>query len=313
MALRADDLRPASSAIVGRRVECLVRVASTQDVVRARGREGAPEGLAVFAEEQTAGRGRQGRRWVSPPGAGLWFSVLLRPRLPADRLPGLALAAGVALARACRLAAGVAPGLKWPNDLMWGDRKLGGILAELVHDPGREPFVVLGCGLNVSLVAAAMPEVLRARVASLEEAGGRVVDRAALARQALGELDAVYRRWREGGFAALRGEWKSLAGFLGREVLVRGPGGCWAGEAVDVDEDGALVLATPDGPRRFLAGEVSLRLGPGTLEPPASITDNMICAGVLGTPAGIDAGTRAGQALPGPEESGKRITVRLSE
>ncbi len=276
MRLRAEDLRLPAPAVIGRVVECLERVGSTQDVVRERARLGAPEGYAVFAEAQTAGRGRLGRSWVSPPGRGLWFSVLLRPGFGGDRLPALTLAAGVALARACRRAAGVAPELKWPNDLLWRGRKLGGILAELVTEPSGNPSVVLGVGLNVDLDRGLLPPELRDRVASLAEAAGAPVDRTALARHALGQLDEAYRLMRQSGFAALREEWKGLAAFLGRPVRISGPDGSWSGTALDVDADGALLVAVPGGVRRVLAGEVSLRSAALPFEPFGTDTDNML-------------------------------------
>lgn len=258
--LSPRELRAAPGQVIGRRIACFDALPSTQDAVRDLGCRGAPEGVAVFAETQTAGRGRRGRTWISPAGRGLWFSVLLRPALPPERLPQIPLAAAVALARACRQAAGVTPAVKWPNDLLWEGRKLGGILAERVAPSGRPPFVVLGVGINVDLAEGELPPDLRGLATSLRAAaGGAPVDRAALARRALRELDAGYRRLAAEGFAGIRAEWRSLAAWLGRTVEVRGPDGAWAGTAVDLDEDGALVVDTAEGRRRFLAGEVSLR------------------------------------------------------
>lgn len=258
--LSPRELRAAPGQVIGHRIACFDALPSTQDAIRELGCLGAPEGVAVFAETQTAGRGRRGRAWVSPPGRGLWFSVLLRPALPPERLPQIPLAAAVALARACREAAGVTPGIKWPNDLLWEGRKLGGILAERVARPESPPFVVLGVGINVDLPEGELPPDLRGLATSLRAAaGGAPVDRAALARRALSELDDGYRRLTAEGFAGIRAEWRSLAAWLGRPVEVRGPDGAWAGTAVDLDEDGALLVDTPDGRRRFLAGEVSLR------------------------------------------------------
>lgn len=258
--LSPRELRPAPGQVIGRRVACYDALTSTQDAVRDLGCRGEPEGVAVFAEAQTAGRGRRGRAWVSPPGRGLWFSVLLRPALPPERLPQIPIAAAVALARACREAAGVTPAVKWPNDLLWEGRKLGGILAERVARPESPPFVVLGVGINVDLSEGELPPDLRGLATSLRAAaGGPAVDRAFLARRALRELDAGYRRLAAEGFAGIRAEWRSLAAWLGRAVEVRGPDGAWTGTAVDLDEDGALLVDTPDGRRRCLAGEVSLR------------------------------------------------------
>ncbi len=228
--MRAEDLRVAQGQVIGHRIACFDALPSTQDAVRELGCRGEPEGVAVFAETQTAGRGRRGRTWVSPPGGGLWFSVLLRPAMTPERLPQIPLAAAVALARACRAAAGVTPAIKWPNDLLWEGRKLAGILTERVARPDLPPFVVLGIGINVDLPEDELPPDLRRRAVSLRAAaGGAPVDRASLAGAALLEIDVQYRRLAAEGFAGIREEWRSMAAWLGCPVEVSGPEGTWTG------------------------------------------------------------------------------------
>lgn len=256
-----DDLKPEGAAVLGSRIECYERVDSTQRVARDLGREGAPEGTAVFAEAQTGGRGRQGRPWFSPPGAGLWFSVLLRPDLPPEALPRIPVLAAVAMAEAVGEATGCRAVIKWPNDLLWEGRKFCGILAERVADPDRPPFLVLGIGVNVDLDDDEFPPDLRGEAVSLRVAAGRPVCRATLARRALLALDRQYRRLREDGFAGIREDCKRLSAVLGRDVLVRTPEGRFAARAVDLDGDGALVVAVRGvGVRRLIAGDVSLRM-----------------------------------------------------
>lgn len=258
--LDPDDLRPEEAAIIGCRIECRRVVDSTQRLARELGRAGAPEGTAVFAEAQTGGRGRMGRSWYSPPGAGLWFSLILRPDLPTEALPRLPIAAAVAMAAAVAEVAGVQPAVKWPNDLLWEGRKFCGILAERVAEAGRPPFVVLGIGVNVDLDKEAFPPELQGSAVSLRAAAGRPVCRAALGRRALLELDRQYRRLREEGFDGIRADWLRLSAVIGQDVLVRTPGEAFAGRALDLDGEGALLVAVRGaGVRRLLAGEVSLR------------------------------------------------------
>lgn len=256
------ELKPEGATVLGCRIEYREVVDSTQRLARELGREGAPEGTAVFAETQTSGRGRQGRGWFSPPGAGLWFSLILRPELPPASLLRIPVMAAIAMAEAVTGTAGCQVAIKWPNDLLWEGRKFCGILAERVAEPGRPPFVVLGIGVNVDLEDEDFPPELCGEAVSLRVAAGRSVCRATLARRALMELDRQYRRLREEGFTGIRTDCKRLSAVIGRDVLVRTPEESFAGRAVDLDEDGALVVAVRGvGVRRLVAGDVSLRLG----------------------------------------------------
>ncbi|MEV4537331.1 biotin--[acetyl-CoA-carboxylase] ligase [Asanoa sp. NPDC049518] len=253
-----------------------VETASTNaDVVEA-ARAGAPEGLIEVAERQTAGRGRLGREWQSPARAGIAVSVLLRPGaadpergwppLPAKAYAWLPLLAGVAVAEAvirlAELPDGVVPALKWPNDLLVGDAKCAGILAEGVPDAGGGPAVVLGIGLNVTLRADELPERSTGLPAtSLRLAGAEVTDRDPLLRATLRGLASWYERWRaaDGDAAAsgLRGAYLSRCDTIGREVRVLLPGGAeFTGDATGVDDSGRLVVRTPEGERTVAAGDV---------------------------------------------------------
>jgi BirA family biotin operon repressor/biotin-[acetyl-CoA-carboxylase] ligase len=228
-------------------VEVRERTGSTNADVVAAARAGTPEGLVVVAEQQTAGRGRLDRRWESPPRAGLAFSVLLRPAVPGSRLGWLPLLAGVALVETVRRQAEVNAALKWPNDLLVDERKCAGILAEAV--PESAPAVVLGIGLNVSLSEAELP---RPDATSLLLVGAAHTDRDPLLRSALRGLSDWYRRWREADgdpdACGLRDGYRLNCATLGRQVTVSLPGGATlAGTGSDVDGDGRLVVAQPDG------------------------------------------------------------------
>ena len=214
-------------------------------------RAGAAEGLVLVAEEQTAGRGRLGRSWSAPPGAGLIFSVLLRPAgVPAARLGWLPLLTGVAVATAVRETTAVPASLKWPNDVLVGDRKLAGILAEAHGDA-----VVVGVGLNVTLSQPELP-VPTATSLLIEDAAS--TDRGELLAAILAGLARRYQAWRtDPDGAELRADYLRWSATVGREVRVELPGGTrLSGTAEDVDEVGRLVVRTPDNLVRVGAGDV---------------------------------------------------------
>jgi BirA family biotin operon repressor/biotin-[acetyl-CoA-carboxylase] ligase len=229
----------------------LGRVESTQTVAFALAADGAPDGTVVMADSQAAGRGRRGRTWLDEPGASLLVSIVLRPRLEPARLPGLSLAAAVAVAEALTRTAGLIPRLKWPNDVLVGGRKLAGILLE-TRLSGERATTVLGVGVNLS--QRVFPADLGQRATSVWLASGRLVDRDALLSALLDALREWRRRLERHGFAVVRSRWRTLADTLGKTVTVDGV----SGVAVDVDSDGALVVADADGRRRrVLAGDVA--------------------------------------------------------
>jgi BirA family biotin operon repressor/biotin-[acetyl-CoA-carboxylase] ligase len=218
---------------------------------------GAPEGLIIIAREQTAGRGRQQRAWASPKDAGLYFSVVLRPRLPADEWPLLtlvaALAVGDALREACRLDADI----KWPNDIVTNDgRKLCGILAEAVESVRGRACVV---GVGVNLTRAAYPEEIRGRAASVEELTGERPDREALVGALVGALGRRYERLHaEGGAGDVLREWAARSSYAeGRRVRVQLEGESFEGTTRGLERDGALRVETDGGELRAVrAGDV---------------------------------------------------------
>ncbi|WP_144122378.1 biotin--[acetyl-CoA-carboxylase] ligase [Catellatospora sichuanensis] len=253
-------LDPAPLAALPRwRVEMRAETGSTNADAAVAAREGAAEGLVVTAESQTAGRGRLGRTWVSPPRAGLAVSVLLRPASDVSGWGWLPLLAGVALAEAVRAVTGLEPALKWPNDLLIGGRKCAGLLAE-VPVPGA---VVIGIGLNVSLGADELPDTPTGLPAtSLLLAGAAEADRTALLAALLERLGAHYDVWQAAGGdpdkSGLRDAYLRMCATLGRQVSVILPGGATAmtGAAVTVDSDGRLVVRTATGDHPVAAGDV---------------------------------------------------------
>jgi BirA family biotin operon repressor/biotin-[acetyl-CoA-carboxylase] ligase len=223
----------------------------------------AADRTVLIAEEQTAGQGRRGRTWVSPPGSGIYLSVLFRPvGVAPGRLPWLTLIAGIALARLAE-SLGAEAVLKWPNDLLLGpDRGKGaGVLAQIV--PGASPAVVLGIGLNVApLPADVEPAPGGLQPTSLADAGATVLDRTELAARLLTQLDEIERTWRDAGgdpFATgLYDEYRSRCATLGQQVRVELSGGAQlVGTGAHLGPDGTLVVLADDGSDHAIsAGDV---------------------------------------------------------
>lgn len=243
-------------AVRARLIQHLATVDSTNERALALAAAGAPDGSVIMADEQTSGRGRRGRSWHSPEG-GLYLSYIVRDAGDLARPSLLTLAAGVAAARAVAAVTGLAVQLKWPNDVMTpGDpRKLAGILAEGSSAGSQLEFVVIGIGVNVSL--ASVPPGLLGIASSLEQELGRAVDRPALADALMDALDDAVRSLRAGDHEALLEEWMGLApGARGSRISWRVDDADLGGITAGVADDGALLVQTPDGLQRLVAGEV---------------------------------------------------------
>ena len=220
---------------------------STNRVAMEMAENGARHGTVVVADAQTAGRGRMGRRWVSPAGKNLYVSLLLRPSVPTADAPRLALVAGVALADAVE-AVGVPASLKWPNDLYCEGRKAAGILAEMASDPGGVRHVVIGVGLNVNMEEADFPPDLRDTATSLRIRAGRTFRRVDLLARLLDAFGTRYAEFLGGGFSSLRDGWDRRDFLRGRRVLLRRQGGEGWGTAEGLDAAGALRFLPDGGP-----------------------------------------------------------------
>lgn len=249
-----DGLEPGR---LGAHLHYFTEIASTNISARQMAEQGAPQGEIVIAESQTQGRGRLGRRWVSPPYANLYFSVILRPRLQPAQAPQVTLMAAVALAETLQLFLPIRPVIKWPNDVLVEGKKLAGILTELSCSADRVEFIILGIGVNLNYPSELMPEELRARATSVLAASGERADREVFLRRLIQHLDRCYGEFEDGGFGALAHRWERFFALRGRQVRVELLDQVVTGTIRGIDHDGALILMGPDGTaQRVIAGDV---------------------------------------------------------
>ena len=245
--------------IIGRDIQVFEQTTSTNDVAEKLARDGVREGFVVFAESQTRGRGRLGRKWMSPTRKGLWFSVLLRPHLHPQETTQLTVISATALRRAIKTVAGLSAEIKWPNDVLLGGKKAAGILTEMSAELDRVRHVILGIGVDVNQAANEFPPELRRIATSVKIESGREISRAELAVEILRELDFDYARIRAGKFAEVADEWEAACATIGRNVTVHVGDRNFRGRAESLDDDGALLIRTEHGHlERIIGGDVLL-------------------------------------------------------
>jgi BirA family transcriptional regulator, biotin operon repressor / biotin---[acetyl-CoA-carboxylase] ligase len=236
-------------------IHCYTSVTSTNEVACTFAENGAPEGGLVISETQTRGRGRMGRSWVSPPGVGLYFSIILRPEMKIDEIPSMTLVASGAIVEALRSTAGVHPSVKWPNDVFIGGKKVCGVLTETRGHSDRTDFIVLGIGINVNTEAGKLPE----QATSIKAETGRDTDRVLLLRSVLQRIESSYDIFRKEGFEVFRRGLKDMSNMLGKTISTENNRKAVFGKAVDIDERGALVVKDASGKmHRIFSGDVEL-------------------------------------------------------
>jgi BirA family biotin operon repressor/biotin-[acetyl-CoA-carboxylase] ligase len=253
-----SSLRPEAARLLSA-LEILETVGSTNAEAMQRAEQGAAAGLVCTAEQQTAGRGRRGRQWVSPFASNLYLSLMWEFHQGAAALEGLSLAVGVAVARALG-ACGIGPvQLKWPNDVLFAGSKLGGILLEMTGDAAGACQVVVGVGLNVCMPQASAAAIDQAWTDIETITGGTHPGRNALLAAMLNELLPLVAGFESQGFARWRQDWQALDAFSGARVVLNTGGAQVAGVARGVDERGALQLETTTGVQSVYGGEISMR------------------------------------------------------
>ncbi len=242
---------------IGRKMRYFESTPSTNSVGRQLAGEGEAadlHGMVIVAEEQTGGTGRLGRSWVSPAG-GVWITIVLKPEIPIDRVFMVTMAGSVAVARAIRKEYDLGALIKWPNDIYIGDRKVGGLLLELFAEADQIHYCLLGIGVDVNISPGELLGVKRA-VTSISVEMGHDVDRAAFLARLLKEFESRYLLVESGEYEALTREWKSFSSTLGNRVTINTMKATFEGEAIDIDEFGALIIRKDNGKiERVIAGD----------------------------------------------------------
>lgn len=250
-----------NTSLLGKNIEIHSSIGSTNARAKELALSGASEGTVVIADEQVQGRGRLGRSWVSPPGKGIWMSVVLRPHLSPQDVPRITIMTAVAVAEALKRCAQVEVGIKWPNDIVCNGKKLCGILTEVHAEPEVIHYAVVGIGLNVNLSIEDFPEDIKGIATSLKIEKGEEFHRVDIIKAMLQEMEKGYlQKLDDDGFAELLKEYERRSVILKRRVRVIGVGGEFLGYAEGFGEDGSLMLRLDDGRlQRILAGDVSIR------------------------------------------------------
>ncbi|MDP2939192.1 MAG: biotin--[acetyl-CoA-carboxylase] ligase [Candidatus Omnitrophota bacterium] len=259
LASMPDKLFPAeiqnnlNTKILGKKIYHYEMVSSAMDVAFDLAIKGAQEGAVILAEGQQKGRGRMGRTWASPKGKGIYMSIILRPRLLPNETPKLTLLAGVAVSQALRKVTGLELFIKWPNDILIKEKKVGGILTELNAELDSVKFAVLGIGINVNTRKTFLPQ----KATSLKEELGRNISRIELTKQILRELDNFYLLFERQGFSSIIELWRQISSTLGKRIKVVSQKNIIEGVAVDIDSQGALLIRKDSGfVTRVISGDV---------------------------------------------------------
>ncbi len=259
--LRTPDIkRGLGTRVIGKEIFLFSVVVSTNTVAMEMASGGAPEGAVVIAETQTGGKGRLGRKWISPKG-NLYLSVILRPDVAMHKAPLITLMGAVAVAATIRTLCGLEAGIKWPNDVLLSGKKVCGLLSEMSAEQDRIRHLVLGIGIDVNMELRTLPADVKAVSTTLASEMGKEMDRTLLLRHLLGELDRWYKVLLENEQDILH-EWTSLNTTVGNRVRLSGAGTVLEGLAQGIDNDGRLVIRQDDGTvKTVAAGDVTIVKG----------------------------------------------------
>jgi len=245
--------------IIGREINVFKQTNSTNDVIEKMAVDGVPEGVVVFADSQTKGRGRLGREWHSLPEKGLWFSILLRPPLHPRMAMQLTIAAATAVRRAIHRLTGAPVQIKWPNDVIIDGKKIAGILTEINAEVDRIKYAILGIGINVNHDKEDFPPELRPIATSIKIYSGKELNRSELAAELLSSLDSDYEKILKGNFNKIADEWTHCCETVGKQVTIRAADRIIQGRAESLDADGCLIVRKTHGHlERVIGGDVTV-------------------------------------------------------
>lgn len=260
--LSIDEIRDTISdwsTIIGREILFFNTINSTNTYAMELAEKGYPEGTTIIADAQTGGKGRLGRKWLSPPGKNLHMSIILRPAISPRDAAILTVMSAVACASAIKRLLSIPVSIKWPNDLMVSDRKLGGILTEMKADIDRIFHAVIGIGININLQAGDMPDEIKACATSIKNETGDAQSRTLIAIEIIKELDRWYSILLNIGKKPVIEEWLKLSSTIGRAVKVTVGNNVFTGIAGTIDDEGMLILKLPDNTvKKINAGDVTI-------------------------------------------------------
>lgn len=244
---------------IGQTIRYVDVTPSTQTLAHGWAEEGAGHGALVVADEQTGGKGRLGRSWHSPPGSGIWMSLILKPTMPLMHTPHLTLLISVAVTRVLRQATGAAVEIKWPNDLLIGGRKVCGVLTEVRAEADQIHYCVAGIGINVHPLSHQLPQQLRSQTITLSEVTEQSLHRAELVAACCEEIEQLMQLYDEKGFSPVKTLWETYACMLDRWLTVHTATGMRTGQALGLDQSGALLLETDSGIETIFSADITLK------------------------------------------------------
>ncbi|MDO9288522.1 MAG: biotin--[acetyl-CoA-carboxylase] ligase, partial [Thermodesulfovibrionales bacterium] len=255
-----EELRTLIRGEIGREIIFFESIGSTNTAALELAEKGAPHGTVVIADRQTKGKGRLGRTWVSPPKKNIYMSVILRPEIEPKDATLLTIMTAVSCAKGVMKSTGLKAEIKWPNDLMISNKKLGGILTEMKSDPDGIVFAVIGIGINVnSKTKKDFPPDIRGIATSIKEELGKIQSRTFIIAEILKELEHWYNVLLNEGRKPLFDEWKRLSATLGRKVRVTAGDNVFTGVAEDIDKGGMLILRLPSGMlKKISSGDLTM-------------------------------------------------------
>jgi BirA family biotin operon repressor/biotin-[acetyl-CoA-carboxylase] ligase len=241
---------------IGQNIHYFSEIDSTNNVAKKLAEEGAEEGTIIIAETQTRGRGRRGKQWISPAG-GVWMSIILRPQIPPSEAPQLTLMTGVAAAETINNKFGLDVGIKWPNDILIGTRKVCGILTEANAKFSTLDYVVVGIGIDANVNTENFPSDIQKSATSLKKELNEDISGPELVQEFLKIFEDHYNEFKSGNFPEILGEWRKMSKTIGSYVEVRKQlGKIVRGEAIGITNEGALILELNDGKlRKIISGE----------------------------------------------------------
>ncbi len=242
--------------LFGRNLIYMSTVDSTNQKAKLLIKEGAISGTVIIADEQTAGRGRLNRIWVSEPGKNLLFSVIIKPTIANEQIGLISLYAGLAVAKAIEETLQIKPVCKWPNDLLLGKKKFCGVLSEAIFDDNELKGIVVGIGINVNQLN--FPEEIREKTTSLKKELGREIDRFKVLNCVLNKMEYYYNKIQKGSINLIIKEWVHYTTIFGKKISVKQNREEIRGIALRLAEDGGLVISTAKGELKILAGDVTI-------------------------------------------------------